>query len=319
MHSATCSLPNDTSCAFTYTGAYNGSTLTSANKETFTDYEDIILTGDFGSANYDVVFKNIFTGKETVATSTSTVSNTQIAVLFPPVEEGMYKITLRTDEGDSEGVSVELKMSIVESSINMTTYGGRMRIQGVGLPEKWPHPLFSANRKWEILESTPTHMIVEVPHRNQEKTTTFKLKGILSTDQLTVYQKYSCNYNATVTVTSASNTYDFVVGLQNSNGNYSAVRLISKTNSDVVDEVGSFSHSGNQLTFSRNILPGAYYLRVHSDGPSCVGWMQAEDLVEISAGSLTYNLKEVGTEGSMFAVEGAVGEGSFLRVDGQRG
>ena len=47
--------------------------------------------------------------------------------------------------------------------------------------------------------------------------------------------------------------------------------------------------------------------------------MQAEDLVEISAGSLTYNLKEVGTEGSMFAVEGAVGEGSFLRVDGQRG
>ena len=163
--------------------------------------------------------------------------------------------------------------------MNMTIYGGRMKIKGVGLPEKWPHPLFSINKNWEIIESTPTQMIVEVPSRNKEVTTTFKLKGILSKDQLTVYQKYSCNYDTTVTVTEASNTFNFVVSLYNINGDYSAVKLISKTNSDVIEDILSFSHSGNQITFSNDILPGAYYLRVHSDGPSCVGWMQAEDLV----------------------------------------
>ena len=78
-------------------------------------------------------------------------ANTEIKFMFPEVEEGLYKVTLRNEEGDSESVEVELKMSISQSNLNMSVYGGKVQINGVGFPEEWPHPLFSINRNWEVV------------------------------------------------------------------------------------------------------------------------------------------------------------------------
>ena len=82
--------------------------------------------------------------------------------MFPEVEEGKYEITLRTDEGNSASVNVQLKMSL-QNNEYITLHGGPIKITGIGLPQKWPHPLFSINRKWSVIETTATYMIINVP------------------------------------------------------------------------------------------------------------------------------------------------------------
>ena len=87
----------------------------------------------------------------------------------------------------------------------------------------------------------------------------------------------------------------------------------------MVNQVDSFSQSGNTVTFSTNILPGGYNVRIQYDGPTCFGWMYSENPIEIEVGSLEYTLTEVGTEGGMFRVKGKVSEGAILKIDGQKG
>ena len=53
--------------------------------------------------------------------------------MLPEVEEGKYEIILRTDEGNSNSVEVELTMSL-QGSEYITLHGGPIRINGIGLP-----------------------------------------------------------------------------------------------------------------------------------------------------------------------------------------
>ena len=98
--------------------------------------------------------------------------------MLPEIEEGRYDIKLRTTEGDSSSVSIRMKKSISISNIYLSLHGGKIRLTGIGLPSYWPHPLFSLNYNWDVIQSTPTYMIIHIPPYYQSRSIVVNLKHI---------------------------------------------------------------------------------------------------------------------------------------------
>ena len=90
--------------------------------------------------------------------------------------------------------------SFAVSAYNITVHGGKVKIYGVGLPEKWPHEHFQATLStdvdWEVVSISSGLMVIELFQAtitSSYLTSTFKLEGPLSENSLSIYQYQACS------------------------------------------------------------------------------------------------------------------------------
>ena len=167
-------------------------------------------------------------------------------------------------------------MSITKTSYYRTFEGGELKIDGIGLPSKWPHPLFQASYstsdEWDIIESTHEYIILDVPETIMNSASIFRIDGPTDSDYTYVYQYTSCNTVLNLTYIEQGN--DVVMNIMKPSGmSITKIKLISKINPEVVYEIDTFvSTSSTDVVFKYGLNSGAFFVRAFKDVEYCGGW-----------------------------------------------
>ena len=214
-------------------------------------------------------------------------------------------------------------MSFTKLSYVRTLEGGSFKINGVGLPSKWPHSLFQASYstsyEWDIIESTPEYIIIDVPETARDLLSKFTINGPADSGYTYLYQNASCDSGLNLTYIEQGN--DIIMNITKPSGmSITKIKIISKINPEIVYNIETFvSTSSTNVVFKYGLNSGAFFVRAFKDVEYCGGWEQLNKIVEIDMSSLSFNLTQIGREGGLFRVDGKLSEAAEIHVNGHVG
>lgn len=126
------------SCDITYSDLASSPSLTSSSLTSISGVGSITLYGtnfNLVPANaVQVVIKNTINSVKTIVTAT-TVQAGSVVFSMPALQAGFYEVKVRMDPiGETNSISINVTTTISSSTSNISVKGGKLTINGQGLP-----------------------------------------------------------------------------------------------------------------------------------------------------------------------------------------
>lgn len=318
-------------CSITYNDKASSPAITTANvADVVSGTGSITLSGTnldlAAAANIQIIFENKLTKAKTIVVPTS-VSAVSVSGPFPSVQAGFYSVKVRLDPaGETNSLDVTVRGSVSNTVISSSVKGGKITINGQGLPSEWPSKMFSIKvltntfyQSPSVITASATKLELSIPEGVPSQTWVVTISNpVEETFTTTVTQSTSSTPTLNVLTTSPQSAGSLSIDLNRTNLNSinpNSVQIYNVLDNKVLTDVPTWTTSGTVIRFNSNFKAGQYKFKVYYNG---YGWADVQGKIDISApSSYTAATTDSSYAGGKLVVTGAnISPQAVIKVGG---